>query len=1354
MTEILSAQAGKELGKITISSPTAASLGKYADIPVNKNTGIPEISVPLYTVTSGPLSLPLTLSYHASGLKVQEVSGWTGAGFAMQAGGAITRTVRGLPDDRSSVVNQTKAHYVDYGYSNYLYRSGSDSLVADVDFANGVLDGEPDLYFFNFNGYAGKFYFNDDRTPVLVPEQDLKIEVGMQESIGTIEGFTITTPDGTKYYFGKNGNTGTVIPIEKTSVYSAKGGIVSGKPVSSWFLNKVSSADGLFSINLSYQPERYSYYTFSTEQVAGTVIPPDFPSGVRDAYLVKNSVEGVRLSQISFPNGTVDFIPSSIPREDLAGYDANDIREYANTEAKALQEVRIANANGFCKKYVFHYNYFTSLTSSPPVVQRENITVTSDTKHLRLDSLQEQSCDLSVKSGMYKFEYFNEGVPRSLSFGQDYWGFNNGYANSTIIPAITENAQTIPGADRKPRWPEMRAGTLKTITYPTGGTSIFEFEPHTTYASYINYRIAWQGISLGGDGNIFRSVPDSLIFVSNGDGVFVEMNNQSTVNDGHVNIYDANGVLSGAGMECPKGQSRSGYFNLAAGTYIVKLDFLQAGGNPAGQPLTVSVGKPYAEPINENAMVGGLRIKTITSSASPTATPMVTSFTYNKSDGKSSGELYNRPTFAMVKRNDLLKLVKDDTPLQADYSPPFCNENGCSACSFSSSQPYVKSGGDLRPMASAQGQHMGYTEVKVSQEENGYSIYNYYWSKFLQYPYLQGPPGAIANVRVVTNSCDANLPNYPTTPLPFEYQKGLPQFEGHFDQSGNPIKSIQYNYLFQENPFTTPGYIVVNDQYLWGSFYTLNTGRKLEEQAIEVTYSAAANDTIYRGSIYGSPYHNQPTKTSMLSSKGDSIISKLRYSFDYRVPACEAIGSGVSTYLEKEVQAKNDLDQAILRADQFNQGNRWIAVQRYKRALANARAEFISYRRTNFSNATNNFNTAHNAAKASAGTTWKPILQMQDNFQNQPVEVTDWKGGKLVGAAYTSYLISGTTTVYPNSSDLLGLVVPSPTFDSSKVSGSDISRDLRYRFDNSITFGDGNIVETKVKKFAPTAYLWGYNGQYPVAKIVGSSYANASAVVTQAQINAAVTNDATLRTLLQTLRTDSRTKAALTSSFTYNPLVGITSETDPSGKVIFSEYDNLGRMITQKDERGNITTKICYNYVGQIVNCNTGEVIDPAPNWNPTGNVRCAKDGADNNTGNQEREERDINANSPTYNQFRWVDIGQNLSSCPLPVPSVNVTLKKTSSGAADGNLLNKSTGQSFSISAISSAAAGSPNGYIISGVPKGSYTLSISPILSSVPPGKSFIFNINGDIRQSNSPFSVDVSIQNNFTITMSISP
>ena len=79
-------------------SPTAANLGKYADIPVNHYNGIPQISIPLWEVKTRDLLLPISLSYHASGVKVDEISSWVGMGWSVIANGVINRTIIGRDD--------------------------------------------------------------------------------------------------------------------------------------------------------------------------------------------------------------------------------------------------------------------------------------------------------------------------------------------------------------------------------------------------------------------------------------------------------------------------------------------------------------------------------------------------------------------------------------------------------------------------------------------------------------------------------------------------------------------------------------------------------------------------------------------------------------------------------------------------------------------------------------------------------------------------------------------------------------------------------------------------------------------------------------------------------------------------------------------------------------------------------------------------------------------------------------------------------------------------------------------------------------------------------------------------------
>jgi hypothetical protein len=84
-------------------SPNAASLGKFLETPVSNFTGIPKINIPIYEIKEGDIKLPVLLSYHSGGIKVDEVASSEGLGWSLVAGGSITRSTRGLPDDQSRI---------------------------------------------------------------------------------------------------------------------------------------------------------------------------------------------------------------------------------------------------------------------------------------------------------------------------------------------------------------------------------------------------------------------------------------------------------------------------------------------------------------------------------------------------------------------------------------------------------------------------------------------------------------------------------------------------------------------------------------------------------------------------------------------------------------------------------------------------------------------------------------------------------------------------------------------------------------------------------------------------------------------------------------------------------------------------------------------------------------------------------------------------------------------------------------------------------------------------------------------------------------------------------------------------
>jgi hypothetical protein len=152
---ILNAQPVNNFVKdVTMPAPNAAALGKYGDYSVGNFTGVPDISIPIYTVNEGSLSLPISLSYHASGIKVAEMASWVGTGWSLNAGGVITRTVQGIFDEHYNGYWNTATSLENQ--INQATGNNAQNALISYDISNGQIDGEPDIFSFNAGGYTGK----------------------------------------------------------------------------------------------------------------------------------------------------------------------------------------------------------------------------------------------------------------------------------------------------------------------------------------------------------------------------------------------------------------------------------------------------------------------------------------------------------------------------------------------------------------------------------------------------------------------------------------------------------------------------------------------------------------------------------------------------------------------------------------------------------------------------------------------------------------------------------------------------------------------------------------------------------------------------------------------------------------------------------------------------------------------------------------------------------------------------------------------------------------------------------------------------------------------------------------------
>lgn len=503
-----------QFSRTQVPSPQAASFNIYGDIPVSMHTGVPEISIPLFTIQEAGLSHSVSLNYHSSGIKVDQVASWVGLGWNLSAGGVITREIRGisddgqvktigspytpnstLPSDRGWISNKgLHPIYLDpecleesakIVWSTCSQPSSVPQCQAFyADAANGFIDTEPDIYTLSAGGYSGKFIFDQLGKPRFLIESDFEIETVLDGN-GNIDSWLVVSPNGETYYFGGDGAT------EETHVVNAG----DGKPTSnynistqSWYLTKIESINNSHWIEFSYVEEDYAFTNAKGHSAAflcgscgGSSSDPTYkPSGVDGSLTVQSAapsvtyVFGVRLDEIttSSTNQKIEFIAGGL-RTDLTGSAWGN-----NGESRELSEVRYTSGNHILR-YSLEQDYFTGSSTLP-----NGAPSSHDRYRLKLLSIQKDNLTTTEEEPPYVFTYDETtALPRRLSLARDHWGFYNGaLSNTGLIPSGVENpcvSNTFNGlANRNPSVSNMKAGILTEIQYPTGGETEFTYEAH------------------------------------------------------------------------------------------------------------------------------------------------------------------------------------------------------------------------------------------------------------------------------------------------------------------------------------------------------------------------------------------------------------------------------------------------------------------------------------------------------------------------------------------------------------------------------------------------------------------------------------------------------------------------------------------------------------------------------------------------------------------------------------------------------------------------------------------------------------------------------------------------------------
>ncbi|PYF74200.1 hypothetical protein [Pedobacter nutrimenti] len=709
-----SVYAQNEIKRIVPLSPNAASFTKYGEMPVSYFTGIPNITIPLYTAKSGELELPLSLSYHAGGHKVESIASWVGLGWSLGGIPMITRSVNGLEDEGLGgifslyngltlrQINDQKENGNAGNYKNLML------LVKE-----NQMDTEPDVFSYSINGQSGRFYYSQDLQKFLtIPRSNIKIEYN--------GGFLITAEDGTRYFFNDK---------ETTRISSGE----TGSPITScWQISKIEDVNQTENILFQYELETISTRTFKGsvkyQFVSGNMCP-NMPEGADNQPMI-TEIQSKVLSRIVFKNGYISFVKDNLEREDLVG-------------GHSLKEVKIyKGSDDLLKTFRFNYHFNSGGGSGPGCVIDD---VYKSNKWMLLSSMAEigaQGDQLPAHQFFYNEAYF---PPCRNSFAQDYWGYHNGaYGNVELIPTVTipgTNIQ-VPGANREVKPSYAQFGILNQIIYPTGGRTEFEYKNNDTSEENAPRKYTWGSAYVAGEGE--ENLPpykeyESFFEINNPPDAF--LNNGNSKGGAFINVdVGALGVEPGSrgawtNLEGISPDNR--YLNITFsygfknyyipnGKYRIRAIFNQD--PPNYHDFHYIVDWKKIDSTATNSYVGGLRVERISTYEGGNTISGVTTYKYTSAyDSKaSSGDIFGKDDYKYS------TLIQKQVGEYIGGIPVNCSAEFLRLSSYSN-----------QSQVSQSGSYIGYKKVYVTSErpdQTGVTSYDYTFTRDVDQNGFPYPP--------------------------------------------------------------------------------------------------------------------------------------------------------------------------------------------------------------------------------------------------------------------------------------------------------------------------------------------------------------------------------------------------------------------------------------------------------------------------------------------------------------------------------------------------------------------------------------------------------------------------------------
>lgn len=1210
---------------ITVS-PQAAAFAKYGEIPVSLNSGIPNISIPIYKINAGDISFPIELSYHASGIKVEDIATNVGLGWSLSFSGNVTRQVRGMPDESSYGYNNSGG-LVEEFLNNQLSNTDRETFLTN--YRLGYIDSQKDLYYYSLPGsQSGKFFLDSNDNYVSMPRTNIKIE---QVYIESLPCWKITNDQGIQYIFDQREFTYT----ETYSSVNGGGSIntFNFDGVSGWYLSRIIDARGnKIDFNYTAYESNFTTKASETQKITTSTTCPYLTNCDETSSKVVgyNAISGPKIKSISWKDGKIMFLYTNSKRLDL------------NTTDTALSEIIILdNKDNLIKKYRFYTSYFGRLENTIP----DSTLLYS----LRLDSLKEVSSHGRLLPP-YIFEYNdNISMPNRLSNSQDYWGFYNGKSNDMFVSYFrTVDGKPVKlGANKEVDTFYTQGSILNKIFYPTGGYTSFEYENNRhyvykdTFYSYSPIAIAdIAGDNSGGGEYQYLFTFDEPFTIQQSDTVFQNKavlradilggcdNPNNWVCNVQIMLYYPDSthrfLSNGDTLELPPGN----YLLHAR----IETEFAHT---PFASAIVGLMPGTLHLPGNYDEYAGGIRIKNIINSDGVKVTGKK-EYLYNTFETDySSGSIGNNNNLPQYFHSEIFNRVI------GGIINCFCFSNSFSS---TSNYPLLTSGGNYvtyKNVEEIQVNTAGYKNGKTRYYYTAFDDYSDYGGTEFPFP----PPTSYEWTRGLLLKQEDFRSGPDTTFTLLKKKINTYHFLGYGgDTTGRFITGFVAapSQLYESGGLYATSE-VLNAALEIGTFRTVSEYYNLQsDTTVEYDPDGSGNNitTIneYNYSKYPFLMNWQKTKTS----KGDVIKTNYRYPFDYTA------GGFIAPMLEKNMFAV-PIEQYTEKITTSNDTTVVSGVITSYKANSLLKDKVFKIN-TSLPIPRNSFSTSFmNGNDFYPGSNYAPLLLFNKYDTNNNI-IEQQKKDDAVMSYIWDYSFNYPVAEVKNA-DSASIAYTSFEADgkgSWVFSGTPVSSTSAITGKKMYALASGDII--KFSLTTSTTYIVSYWSKSGAQSVNGSTTSTSGRTVNgwtyyeHKVIPAYATVTVSGSDTIDELRL--YPKGSLMTTYTYDRLIGGTSVCDANNRITYYKYDDFGRLVLIVDQDNNVLKKICYNYQGQSENCIT--CTNYAPVWQNTATALGCQLDSCGRTGYKVQEQLDTNPCSPTYNQTQWVAAGYDTTACSL----------------------------------------------------------------------------------------------------------